>query len=259
MIFHPAKSNPRQPSSYSGATVSKCSTHAQWTQRLETQVGFGKKQRGLLVGNSDRVKLKTTGEQRMKAYHGELSIKKKYLARVRAHRKADQLLQGFGYWQDGKGCAVGCTIHGRDHSAYETELGIPRMVARLEDGIFEGLPKSEVQLWPERFLDGIVPGQDLAQVGDRFLHWLIADPQDGVIRFAKTDAQRKAIGRVGELCGRKVAGEKIRLRCWREARVVAYAAGAYAAGADAVDAAARHKARVRQSEKLLELLKAAPL
>jgi hypothetical protein len=185
MIFHPAKSNPRQPSSYSGATVSKC-----------------------------------------------------YLTRVRAHRKADQLLQGFGYWVDGKGCAVGCTIHGRDHAAYETELGIPRMVARLEDGIFEGLPKAEAQLWPERFLDGIVPGQDLAQVGDRFLHWLIADPQDGVIRFAKTDAQRKAIGRVGELYGRKVAGEKIRLRCWREARVVAYAA-AYAA-ADA--AGARHKA-----------------
>jgi hypothetical protein len=238
----------------------------------------------------------------MKAYHGEISVKEKYLARVRAHRKADQLLQGFGYWEDGKGCAVGCTIHGRDHAAYETELGIPRMVAGLEDGIFEGLPKAEAQLWPERFLDGIEPGQDLIQVGDRFLHWLIADPKDGVIRFAKTDAQQKSIGRVGELYGRKIAGEKIELSDWRKARRAAayayayadayaaaayaaaayaaaaaaadaaaaaaayayayadaYAAAAYAAAAAAADAASRFKARIRQAEKLLELLKAAPL
>jgi hypothetical protein len=188
----------------------------------------------------------------MKAYHGKISVKKKYLARVMAHRKADQLLQGFGYWEDGKGCAVGCTIHGRDHAAYETELGIPRMVARLEDGIFEGLPTAEAQLWPERFLDGIEPGWDLSQVADRFLYWLIADPKDGVIRFAKTDAQRKAISRVGELYGRKVAGEKIELSDWQEAR----RDSTYAAAAAAADG---FKARIRQSEKLLELLKAAPL
>src|SRR5689334_5016631 len=94
----------------------------------------------------------------MKAYHGEQSVKDKYIGRIREHRKAEQLVQGFGYWcrvSEGemRGCAVGCTVHSGNHAAYETELGIPRVIAQLEDGIFEGLPKAEAQAWPERFLE----------------------------------------------------------------------------------------------------------
>ena len=59
------------------------------------------------------------------AFHGDPTIKTKYLDRVQAHAKADQLVQGYGYWKDGKGCAVGCTIHGSRHRDYETELGTP--------------------------------------------------------------------------------------------------------------------------------------
>lgn len=73
------------------------------------------------------------------AYKNKPSIKKKYVARVKAHRDADEIVKGI-YWENGKGCAVGCTIEGRDHSKYETELGIPRILAHLEDTIFEGLP-----------------------------------------------------------------------------------------------------------------------
>ena len=48
------------------------------------------------------------------AYHGDPAIKAKYLARVRAHRKADELVQGTGWRTDGpygevRGCVVGCT------------------------------------------------------------------------------------------------------------------------------------------------------
>jgi hypothetical protein len=42
----------------------------------------------------------------MLAYHSDPKIKSKYLRRVEAHRKADQLVQGFTYWEDGKGCAA---------------------------------------------------------------------------------------------------------------------------------------------------------
>jgi len=58
------------------------------------------------------------------AYHGNPKIKEKYLKRVKAHAKADRLIQGIG-WENGKGCAVGCTLEAYDHAAYETELGIP--------------------------------------------------------------------------------------------------------------------------------------
>lgn len=42
----------------------------------------------------------------MKAFHGKKSIKAKYLSRVRAHAKADEIIKGT-YWQEGKGCACG--------------------------------------------------------------------------------------------------------------------------------------------------------
>lgn len=77
----------------------------------------------------------------MKAFHGDEKIKKKYVDRVKAHAKADEIVKG-QYWKNGKGCAVGCTIHSADHAAYQTELGIPQWMARLEDRIFEGLPNA---------------------------------------------------------------------------------------------------------------------
>jgi hypothetical protein len=184
----------------------------------------------------------------MKAYHGEQSIKDTYLNRVRSHREQEQLVQGFGYWKGGKGCAVGCTIHGSSHAAYETELGIPRAIARIEDGIFEGLPVKEAMAWPERFLEAITPGADLSGVVDGFLHWLLVDPTDGVIRFAKTEKTRTAIQAVGDLYTRKLKGEAVSREEWRKARenadaaavadAAAYAAAVAYVAAAAADAAA---------------------
>ena len=59
----------------------------------------------------------------MQAFHNDLKIKEKYLSRVRAHALADEIVKG-KYWEGGKGCAVGCTIHGSQHKNYEKELGI---------------------------------------------------------------------------------------------------------------------------------------
>ena len=117
----------------------------------------------------------------MLAYHSDPKIKAKYLKRVRAHAKADQLLQGYGYWTDGKGCAVGCTIHGSDHSRYPIELGIPAEIAYLEDSCFEAMSSALARKWPARFLSAIKPGADLARVYDLWCAWMLDDPTDGVI------------------------------------------------------------------------------
>ena len=172
----------------------------------------------------------------MIAYHGQQAIKDKYLARVRAHREADELVQGFGYWKDGKGCAVGCTMHSDSHNAYETELGIPKVLARLEDSIFEGLSVKLARQWPERFLAAITPGANLSLVSSHFFIWLLGDPADGVIRHAKTDKTRDAIQRVVDLYRRHANGEKIAVANW-QAAAAADDADAYAS-ADAADAAA---------------------
>lgn len=120
----------------------------------------------------------------MLAFLSDPKIKAKYLRRVRAHVKADEIRKG-QYWENGKGCAVGCTIHSSQHLAYETELGIPQMLAKIEETIFEGATDVFSQTWPERFLKAIKPGADLSRVGWKFQHWLLMDPTYGTIKNAR--------------------------------------------------------------------------
>src|SRR5438128_7548101 len=103
------------------------------------------------------------------AFHGDPAIKEKYVARVMTHRAAEEILQGYGYWKAGKGCALGCTIHGSNRYAYETELGVPAAVAFLEDRIFEYLPAGErAKDWPVEFLIAIPVGADLREIAPQF-------------------------------------------------------------------------------------------
>jgi hypothetical protein len=130
----------------------------------------------------------------LRAFHGDPAIKAFFLARVREHRDADALIHGT-YWEHGKGCAVGCTVHSGHHAAYEQELGIPRILAHLEDGIFENLAPPDDVLWPERFLAAIPVGADLAMVWPQFALQLLGDEGHGVVRFVQ--AQRHARQKAG--------------------------------------------------------------
>src|SRR5690349_19470839 len=127
----------------------------------------------------------------MQAYHGSEERRGAVLALVQQHEDQDKIAQGHGYWEDGRGCAVGCTleslrqlegiahINHSDHGLYESLIGVPPMLARIEDGLFESLPDGEWQTWPRRFLAAIPVGADLSLVASRFLHWLLVDPTDG--------------------------------------------------------------------------------
>ena len=110
----------------------------------------------------------------MRAYHNNPEIKSNIIAQLIAHREADELVKG-QYWENGKGCAVACTIHGSDHMEYEARFGIPVDLARLEDCIFEGLPNGKAQEWPVRFMSAIAPGKDLSLVSWKFMHWILTD------------------------------------------------------------------------------------
>jgi hypothetical protein len=108
----------------------------------------------------------------MIAYNGDKKVKSKILKQLLAHAKADEIIKG-KYWEGGKGCAVGCTIHSSDHAEYEPRFGVPQMLARLEDRIFEGLPNAEAKQWPIKFMSAIAPGADLSRVGWKFQYWLL--------------------------------------------------------------------------------------
>ena len=220
----------------------------------------------------------------MLAFHNKDEIKAEYLARVRAHEAADEIIHG-KFWKNGKGCAVGCTVHSDQHSAYETELGIPRILARLEDRIFEGMANGYSKEFPAKFLSAIPVGADLSMVWPRFALWLLVDEKHGVIRFAKKDsAQWIAIHRVADLYRELKDWDKRDKDAFKAASAAAYAAAAYAAAdaayasadaasaaasaatatasaADAADAAyaayARQKSFNAQADKLLQLLRTA--
>lgn len=87
---------------------------------------------------------------KLQSFHNDIAIKQKYLDRVIAHRKADNIIRGQG-WSNGKGCAVGCTLENYDHAQYPIELGIPEWLARVEDTLFEGMTEKNHILGQKNF------------------------------------------------------------------------------------------------------------
>ena len=196
----------------------------------------------------------------MLAYHNDNNLKQSVLAEMRDHKEADELVQGYGYWEDGKGCAVGCLIKGNDHQEYESKFGIPAQLARLEDSIFEGLPKELAQQWPERFLGAIKVGADLSRVWSEFAYWLLTDKEHGQIVYANGDARViDAIMGVAKLHKEVISGK--RKGRWSAARSAADSAAESAADSAAWSAAwsaAESAAHIRMADKLIEILENAP-
>ncbi len=93
----------------------------------------------------------------LKAFHNDVTVQQKYISRVEEHYKLDEIIKG-QYWENGKGCAVGCTVHSDSHNCYEIELGIPTWVARLEDTLFEGMPNEKAKEFPLKLLKSIPLG-----------------------------------------------------------------------------------------------------
>lgn len=158
----------------------------------------------------------------MITFNGDAGLKAKIRAQLQAHYDADEIAKGV-YWENGKGCAVGCTIHCSNHLEYEKQFGIPIQLAYLEDVIFENLPNGYAKEWPLRFWDAIPVEKDLGVVINRFLSWLI---NEELKHFHGDPIVGHAIVQIGNLF--KISGD-----------ATAYAA-ADAAGAarDAVGAAA---------------------
>lgn len=125
----------------------------------------------------------------MKSFNQEL--KSALVAEIRKHREQDQVIQGDynSIEEEGKfrGCAVGCAIDSlfrvgghdtpyylcADHGIYERELGIPRILAKLQDVIHEGLSDESFPTWPERFMEAVPTETDLSNVWANFTIWLV--------------------------------------------------------------------------------------
>lgn len=163
----------------------------------------------------------------MKTFNQEL--KTALVAEIIKHREQDRVVQGT-YGEKGeenfRGCAVGCSIHslfiitGRhyrpdNHEAYETELGIPRILGELQDVIHEGLDDADYPTWPERFMEAVPTETDLSLVFPKFALWLLSDEVYGVLHRAGTDEERKVISSAIDFCHRTIVnGEVIPGSVW---------------------------------------------
>ena len=166
------------------------------------------------------------------AYHGDRALKERVINELAKHREADQIIKGT-YWEDGKGCAVGCVIKCGDYSLYESEFGIPESLARLEDRIFEELENPLSQLWPERFMSAINVGADLSKVHLKFMHWLLTDFQklkncDDASVNAAIDQCRTGIANVALLLNRCIHDDVVSGNEWAVAREATWEAAAEA-------------------------------
>ena len=201
----------------------------------------------------------------MQAFHNKKSIKQKYIKRLEEHYKADEIIHGV-YWQDGKGCAVGCTVHSDSHQCYETELGIPKWLALLEDALFEGMGNDKAKEFPLQFLKTIPLGvtekqfqsvyhkfcvfvlESMPKVNDEKIMRIIAD----VIVLHKTEEKDGKKWSAVESAVRSAAWSA----AWSAVRSAAWSAAWSAAeSAESAAESARSAAFHKMADKLLELLK----
>jgi hypothetical protein len=186
------------------------------------------------------------------SFHNDPAIKDKYLKRLQLHFDLDEIEKGY-YWENGKVCAVGCTVHSGQHKAYEKELGIPIILAKLEDRIFEGLPNSSAKHFPIDFLTAIPVGVDLSNVWKEFIIWVLTDYQHGVVTRTKNEAVQ-GIAREVSAALRESLTTDLTVELWDSLRRRARSVGAYAAYAYAAYPARSSHYQV-MADKLLQLLR----
>jgi hypothetical protein len=130
----------------------------------------------------------------MLSYHNDEGLKTMVVAEMKKHQEQDQFIKGrYSEQEDGifKGCAVGCTIDSinkvlgksydeSSHSVFEETIGVPEWLARLQDTLFEHLPKDENSQFAVDFLDAIPVGVKLGPVKWKFCAFILKENIDRV-------------------------------------------------------------------------------
>lgn len=90
---------------------------------------------------------------------------------VAQHVADDQVIRGV-YWdaENQRGCFIGCLNHSADPTDAEQQYGLPIMVQRIAESIFESLPTDEARAFFAALPDAVhQDGKDLSRVSWQFL------------------------------------------------------------------------------------------
>jgi len=139
----------------------------------------------------------------MKAFENVTMTKQEMIEALKWHQEQDNFVRG-EYFRDGKGCAVGCSLESvartknislkdfGNHSLYETYLGIPEWLARVEDTIFEGVGVKRSKTWPLEFIEAVNTGANLENVKAPFLIFVLESNLER-LKDVKFKQQREAV------------------------------------------------------------------
>jgi hypothetical protein len=156
----------------------------------------------------------------LRAFHGDPALQAERVARMEAHIKMDQLVQGTGFEPDtGRGCFVGCTCDRYEPGIFPEEIGYPAELQDLLDVIHEGLPPEDTPRYALAYLRDVTPGADLTRAYHEFLSWILVDGH--VFPVPEAPALPAACVRVAGLHRRAAAGEAVPREEWDAARAAA--------------------------------------
>lgn len=172
---------------------------------------------------------------------------------VEEHIAADAVIKG-NYWDGSRGCFIGCLNHSSDPTGAEKQYGLPVMVQRIAESIFERLPFEDAVKFFAALPNAIgCDGKDLSRIGWQFLVQALRNmpPQPAEIQ-AVVDPVIDGL----ELLA---AGGEWPADAAVATRRAAFAAAVAASAAVAADAADAAAAVAQQRDLLLRLITDAPV
>jgi hypothetical protein len=187
---------------------------------------------------------------------------------VKHHVACDAIQQG-SYWDGSRGCFIGCLSHSGDTAKVQDKYGLPIILQRIAENIFESLPLKEAQAFFAAFPTAVgCDNKDLSRVGWQFLASELRSlpPQpDGITAVIEPVLVGMDLLAAGQEWPAAAADAARAAACAaadaaRAAYAAAYAdAAADARAADADARAAYADARLRQRDLLLRLISEAPI
>jgi hypothetical protein len=171
-----------------------------------------------------------------------LQFQEGILQQMRDHIAADEILAG-QYWKDGKGCFIGCIVHGESAETVQDLTGLPLPLVRVSETIFEGLSHHDPSKG-RAFFVAITDcmernqGKDISYVVWAFLHNTI----DRALALPTSTSIRDACSPVLNVLKKRISGKTTETsdaaaHAANAARAAAHAANAARAAANAANAA----------------------
>ena len=157
----------------------------------------------------------------MSAFFNEPKLKQAVMDRLREDRRLDRLAQGV-YFEDGKGCHLGCLTRCNEnsHEAVERMFNIPVRIAYWLEAVFENLPEDQCEWWVIEGTNAIPVGADLSKAHHELGYWMLG-PDSPSAKGNQNKAVAKSISKIRTLHRQSADGATITKEQWSAAYLAA--------------------------------------